>query len=365
MIVELRNGLVLGRGQEADVQIADAVVSRCHAKIEGGLNGWVIIDQGSKTGSRVNGRLFQRHRLVFGDVVEIGSSSFQFDGLRLIPVGKKRGAGLSAESLVKTVRRHAILNDISLDIRAETFVGILGTSGAGKSTLLDCLSGIRPFTRGRVLMNGLELHSPDNSVAFGYVPQDDIVHADLKVAEALHFAARIRLPGDVPATEIKKLVSRTIEQLGLQARTDVVIAQLSGGQRKRVSIAAEVLARPSILFLDEPSSGLDPATESKLMEMLRDLANIGCTVICTTHVMENVYLFDQILVLTGGRLVYSGAPTDARSHFDIDRFASLYDRLDEHSPEFWVAKYPVSSRQRRLLLLKRRMQTRNPNPHPT
>jgi ABC-type multidrug transport system ATPase subunit len=342
-IIPLRDGLIIGRGREAEVGIASPEVSRRHAGIERTGAGWQIRDLDSRTGTRANGRLFRSHVLVLGDVLEIGPCSFRFDGAQLVRVREKSGVGVRAEGVVKTVRGRAILHGITLAVAPGTFTGILGASGAGKSTLLDCVSGIRPLTAGTVRFGGKELRAflDGGAAACGYVPQDDIVHTELTVAEALRFAARLRLPGDVAPAEIEKLVEQTIAQLGLSARAQVGVARLSGGQRKRVSIAAEVLARPAVLFLDEPSSGLDPATESKLMELLRELANLGCTVICTTHVMENVYLFDQLLVVAGGRLAFTGTPAAAREHFGIERFATLYDRIEAEPAEAWAEKCPA------------------------
>ena len=341
--IALGDGLVIGRGREAAVRIASPEISRRHLGIERTGEGWLLRDLDSRTGTQANGRLFRTHLLVFGDVVEIGPCSFRFDGAQLVRVREKSGVGVRAERIVKSVGGRTILHGISLEIAPGTFTGILGASGAGKSTLLDCVSGIRPLSGGTVRFGGKELRAflGEGAAACGYVPQDDIVHTELAVADALRFAARLRLPGDVAFAEIEKLVEQTIAQLGLRERAGVEIARLSGGQRKRVSIAAEVLARPAVLFLDEPSSGLDPATESKLMELLRELANLGCTVICTTHVMENVYLFDQLLIVAGGRLAFTGTPAAAREHFGIERFATLYDRIEEMPAESWAEKCPA------------------------
>jgi ABC transport system ATP-binding/permease protein len=339
--IPLRDGLVFGRAREADVWLADLAASRRHAQIEKSPAGWLLRDLDSRMGTFVNGRLCTEHELACGDVVRIGDCRFRFNGIELVRITHDVGAELVAEKVAKRVGRREILRGISLRVEPSKFAGILGSSGAGKSTLLDGLSGVRPLSGGRVTMGGENLRAflRRGSSGCGYVPQDDIVHAELTVAEALAFSARLRMPRDVPPHEIARLVERTIDQLGLRERAGVRIQRLSGGQRKRVSIAAEVLAKPAILFLDEPSSGLDPATEFRLMELLRELANLGCTVVCTTHVMENVYLFDQILVVVAGRLVFSGPPDEARAQFGIERFATLYDRLEEQPPEFWEKKF--------------------------
>ena len=343
--LSLRDGAIFGRSKEADFLLADPAVSRRHARIEKTATGWCVRDLGSRTGTFVNGRLCMEYELVYGDMLRMGNHSFRFEGIGLLPVSQAAGAELISEGVCKTVGAKRILSNVTLRVNSGKFAGILGPSGAGKSTLLDALSGIRGFSAGKVLIAGEPLRAflRRGSTACGYVPQEDIVHGELTVAEAIDFSARLRLGRDVPMAERVKLVQQTIEQLGLRERAVVRVQRLSGGQRKRVSIATEVLAKPAILFLDEPSSGLDPATEFKLMELLRDLANLGCTVVCTTHVMENVYLFDQLLVVAAGRLIFSGPPDAARSHFEVERFATLYDRIEEEPAEFWDRQFVATT----------------------
>src|SRR5688500_18165913 len=130
-----------------------------------------------------------------------------------------------------------------------------------------------------------------------------------------------------------------MEQLDIRRRADVPIHSLSGGQRKRVSVGVELLARPAILYLDEPSSGLDPATEFQLMELLRDLADTGCTIVCTTHVMENAYLMDQLIVLCGGCLAFQGSAQSAREYFGVPKLTGLYDCLCDRPPKEWQSAF--------------------------
>ena len=198
---------------------------------------------------------------------------------------------------------------------------------------------MRAPERGAVFVDGEDIYSGHDPRSFGFVPQEDIVHPELTVSEALRFSARLRLPAHTPPLEIQKLILQTIDQLGLRAHAAKSISQLSGGQRKRVSVGVELLARPSILFLDEPSSGLDPATEFQLMELLRDLADTGCTIVCTTHVMENAYLMDQLIVLVGGCLAFQGSAQSAREYFGVPKLTALYDRLGEQPPKHWQAAF--------------------------
>jgi ABC-type multidrug transport system ATPase subunit len=327
--IPLGSDLIFGRSDEVDVLLSDPVVSRRHAMIECGPKGYRLLDLHSKSGSFVNGRRFDEHDLVIGDQIQLGPFFFFYDGRRLVRVRRLSVGRIIAIGLTRQGDSGPILNRAGFVAEPGQFIGILGPSGAGKTTLLDALSGLRPAESGKVRFDQTDLYKNLGQLrtSFGYVPQDDIVHSDLTVTEALTFAARLRLPAGTPRSEIAKLVDHTIASLGLADRVNLKIGRLSGGQRKRVSVGVELLSRPPLLFLDEPTSGLDPLAEFKLMELLRRLADTGCTVICTTHVMENVYLMDQIAIVSGGRVVFQGPPDEARSKFGVTRLSLLYDAL--------------------------------------
>ena len=320
-------------------------------------DGWRIEDLHSRSGSFLNGRLFQSEELVFGDLLRIGPFNLRFDGRFLRETSGVTGARLDARELAKTAGGVPILSDVSLTVEPCQFVGVIGPSGAGKSTLLDALCALRPAHSGTVLLDGLDLYTNYESLRgeLGYVPQDDIVPLELAVEDALFFSARLRLPQGTPTSEIRRLVRHTLIRLGLGERARTPVGRLSGGQRKRVSVGAELLCRPRLMFLDEPTSGLDPAAEFRLMESLRHLATTGCTILCTTHVMGNAYLFDRLAVMYGGRLVFFGEPAKALQQFQVERLTALYDRLDEAptrwSPHVETAEAPgwqmVPQRQKR------------------
>lgn len=328
-IILLNTTLVFGRGDEIDVKLDDPVVSRRHAMIEAGAQGYRLIDLQSRAGSFVNGRRFEEHDLVIGDQIQLGPFFFVYDGRSLHRVRRFSVGRIVAVGLTKESGNGPILVRASFLAEPGQFIGILGPSGAGKTTLLNALSGLRPADSGKIFIDRTDFYKHIDRLRslFGYVPQDDIVHPDLTVAEALTFAARLRLPAGTPRLEIAKLVNRTVANLGLLDRANLKIDRLSGGQRKRVSVGVELLSRPPILFLDEPTSGLDPLAEFKVMELLRGLADNGCTVVCTTHVMENVYLMDQIAIVSNGRVVFQGPPEEAYSKFGVSRLASLYGAL--------------------------------------
>ncbi|HEX6564630.1 MAG TPA: FHA domain-containing protein [Chthoniobacterales bacterium] len=333
--IPLTKRLVFGRSQEVDVQLNDPMVSRRHAVVEESADGFRVLDLYSRAGSFVNGRRFDEHQLIIGDQLQVGPFCFVFTGNELHRILRVSVGKVVAEGLTRTAGGNTILQEVSFVAEPGQFIGILGPSGAGKSTLLGALSGLKPADSGRILINDTDFYGNLNQLRsmFGYVPQDDIVHGELTTVEALTFAARLRLPAGTPRPAIAALVQQTMGSLGLTERKDLRISLLSGGQRKRVSVGVELLRRPPLIFLDEPTSGLDPFSEFKLMELLRRLADTGCTVICTTHVMENVFLMDQIAVLLAGKLLFQGPPDAARARFGVSRLSALYDMLQTIDPK--------------------------------
>ena len=333
--------LCMGRGEEMQVVLADPGVSRQHLAIERVPTGYEATDLRSRAGSFVNGRRFETHRLIVGDQLQVGPFFFRFNGRALERTPDVHSVSVEASHLRKRVGSLTILEDFSLRIGRGQFVAILGPSGAGKTSLLNALIGLRPADSGEVRYDGEDFSRDPTALRslVGYVPQDDIVHRELTVLEALEYSARLRLPARTPEYEIRKLVAQTISRLGLETRADAPIHRLSGGERKRVNVGVELLARPAVLFLDEPTSGLDPAGEFKMMELLRHLADGGCTVVCTTHVVENVYLADRLFVLTGGRLAFAGSAQEARDYFGVQKLTLLYDRLEEKTPAGWSDEF--------------------------
>ena len=335
--IPLQDGLVLGRGADAKAILPDASVSRRHAILHHTNSGWSVEDLGSRSGSFLNGRLFRAEELIIGDLLRIGPFNLRFDGKFLRETAGITGARLDARELKKEALGISIMSGVSLSIAPCQFVGVIGPSGAGKSTLLDALCALRPADAGAVRIDGIDLYSNYETLReeLGYVPQDDIVPLELSIADALCFSARLRLPKKTPADEIRRLVRHTMRVLGLEDRANTPVGKLSGGQRKRVSVGAELLCRPRLMFLDEPTSGLDPAAESRLMESLRHLAATGCTILCTTHIMGNAFLFDRLAVMYGGRLVFFGEPANALEYFGVERLTLLYESLSSRDAADW------------------------------
>jgi ABC-type multidrug transport system ATPase subunit len=327
--------LVLGRmtrdcapsANRVDLDATDLSISGEHARITAAKNSFTIEDI-SRLGSSLNGDAFSKVTLVYGDRLQIGHYSFEFDGRNLRWLDHANAGSITARNLTRRAGNRAILDQVSLQVRPGEFVGILGGSGQGKSTLLNALCGLIPASEGEVSISGQPLKDKAGmrKLGIGYVPQDDIVHKELRVRDALLLSGRLRI--NLPLPLIRARIDRIIEQLGLKEHQDKRIHQLSGGQRKRVSIGIELLSNPSVLFLDEPSSGLDPATEERLMVLLQSLALSGITVVCTTHVLNNAFLFNRLIFIQQGRLVFSGNSDEARLHFLGDETASMRDQLE-------------------------------------
>ena len=231
------------------------------------------------------------------------------------------GMRISAAGL--TMRHRAgttALDEVTLTIEPGRLTAIIGPSGAGKSTLLSALAGVAPAQHGTVTYAG------GDAASVGFVPQDDILHQELPLRRTLRYTAALRMAASGAA--IDAAVDEALQILGLTAAADVPVRALSGGQRKRASIAGEILTQPGVCFLDEPTSGLDPATAADLIAYLQRMTGHGRTVVFTTHSVEDIAHSDQVVVLApGGRLVAVGAPSEVLQQLRADSFPELYDRL--------------------------------------
>ena len=334
---------VIGRDPSANLQLDHPTVSRLHAEVRLTPIGPMLRDLGSSNGTFLNGELIREARpLSPRDVVQIGPYKLVYDQTgfaQYTPGGNYRidavhldrrvvvGGGLARLQDAATER--VILRDVSLSVYPREFVALVGGSGAGKSTLLNAMSGFAP-ANGRVLVNGEDLY--DNFAAYrsilGYVPQDDIIHGLLPVRSALTYAARLRLP-DAARAEIDTRVDKVLAEVEMGDHAEKQVARLSGGQRKRVSIASELLAEPGLFFLDEPTSGLDPGLEKKMMYTMRRLADGGRTVLLVTHATANIDQCTQVAFMADGRLTYFGPPQEALGFFGATDFADIYTRLSQ------------------------------------
>ena len=301
----------------------------------------------------MNGRRIDEAVLSAHDLVGIGSTGFRFTGSGLEEVKAHDQMGLAAAGITVTARAGMVLaDDIGFALEEGSLLAVVGPSGAGKSTLLGALTGLKPAPRGSVYFGGRDLYADYDELRqrIGFVPQDDVVHPELTVAQSLGYAAELRFAPDVSAAERAERVDEVMAELGLAERRNLQVGKLSGGQRKRVSVAIELLTKPSLLFLDEPTSGLDPGLERSLMELLRSLADGGRTVVVVTHSIESLNLCDRVLFLApGGRTAYYGPPQLALSYFDRPGYQEVFRDLSEGSPEDWKAKFLSSEAAQRYL----------------
>ena len=262
------------------------------------------------------------------------------------------GLPIAVHALTRTVRTkgHAeltLLDGVSFHVDPGELVAIIGGSGAGKTTLLDAVAGLAPFTSGSVHFGGVDATAERRQFrsSVGYVPQDDIIHSDLALAATLRYAAQLRFPSSASATEIDAAVTEVMGAVGLAAHADVRVRSLSGGQRKRASIAVELLTRPQVFFLDEPTSGLDPVTSEELIQHLRYVADHSATVVFTTHSVDDLRWCDRIVFMArGGRLAFVGTLSSALAHFGVETVGELYRCLADPQLVPLVATQPDIAR---------------------
>ncbi|HEU5099807.1 MAG TPA: FHA domain-containing protein, partial [Roseiflexaceae bacterium] len=339
--------ITIGR-EGSDIVLDNPQVSRNHATIDQAGDKHVLRDAGSANGTFVNGQRITQHTLAQGDVIQIGAFKLVYDGDSLDEYDQRGALRIDARNLTREVRRggkrRLILNDVSLSIEPREFVALVGGSGTGKSTLMNALSGYVQASGGHVLINGDDYYRNFDAyrTVLGYVPQDDIIHRTLPVDRALGYAAQLRLPADTAPSEITKRIAHVLEDVEMAPHRDTLVENLSGGQRKRVSIGAELLADPSLFFLDEPTSGLDPGLEKKMMYTLRRLADSGRTVVLVTHATANISQCDHVAFMSEGRLVYFGPPAEALQFFNVSSgdFADIYTKLEgiasPQDPDRWL-----------------------------
>lgn len=397
LINGIQKEILIGRDKDkCDIVLPQVVVSRLHAIIKYSPNGLTIVDNKSQNGLIVNGeRVIKEAKLKSGDVILIGTTKIILINNVLLynipkPVeiksiyvpktgtdnpttdvnndtgsvvqppreaqAREGGAEIKCEHISRTVKckkgtgingsdKKNILDDVSLTIHNGELVAILGGSGAGKTTFMNCINGFEPATSGTVLMNGSDLYKnyQVHKSSIGYVPQQDIVHDNLTLEDMLTYTGKLRLPSDITKQELQQRVTEVMEMVDLLPQKDTYIKKLSGGQRKRASIAVELISDPPLCFLDEPTSGLDPEAETNLMHQLRNLSTEkGKTVIVITHTLQNIHLFDKIIFLApGGKLCFYGTPDEGKKFFEVDNLADAYEKISDNV-DFYVNKYRSS-----------------------
>ncbi|WP_349269677.1 ABC transporter ATP-binding protein [Mycolicibacterium parafortuitum] len=336
----------IGRSSDNDIVIPDVLASRHHATLVPTPSGTEIRDNRSINGTFVNGSRVETAVLTDGDTVTIGNVDLLFRDGTLVRRTETAAAtatgGLDVHGVTWTIENNkTLLDNISMSARPGTLTAVIGPSGAGKSTFARLVAGYTHPTTGQVSFEGHDVHAEYASLRsrIGMVPQDDVVHGQLTVRQALMYAAELRLPPDTTKADREKVVHEVLEELEMTKHLDTRVDKLSGGQRKRASVALELLTGPSLLILDEPTSGLDPALDRQVMTMLRQLADAGRVVLVVTHSLTYLDVCDQVLLLApGGKTAFYGPPSQIGPAMGTTNWADIFSSV-AGDPEAAAARY--------------------------
>ena len=335
--------LTVGRDSSCEIEIPQdkTEISRFHCEISTSNDGSFILKDISTNGTFVNKKKIHRTSIKIGltDEFIIGQYRFTLNG---------QFQDLSKEAAVKSFGIEKIYNNefkalhgCNVDMKAGSLIAIMGPSGCGKSTLLKTLNGESPATKGIVKIFDFELESNYDFLKnkIGYVPQDDIIHKELTVNQSLYYAAKIRLE-NTSNTFIKNKIKTVLTELDIWEKRNDLVSSLSGGQRKRVSIAVELLSDPWVLFLDEPTSPLDPQTIENFLGILRKLSEKNTTVVMVTHKPEDLAYMDELIILSqGGHMVYQGDAKEYLTYFESSNPVEVYAKLVDKKALPWIKKY--------------------------
>lgn len=385
---ESADRIEVGRGQE--ISLRGRTVSRKHAIFVRAQNGWAIVDNHSLNGVYLNGKRISEPVLLHPmDVIRIAKHIFLFrndyimfqedeapsqkdvwknrpqvrkkeradsrplaekhsenlpkveispgrEGARKSSRGKKLTIRIEERSVWVHLHKKKILCNVNLQVSSGSLVLILGGSGAGKTTFMNAVMGYEP-ARGSILYGKSDIYREFEKMKYeiGYVPQDDLLRMDDVVYDTLENAARMRLPEVITDDQRERRVQETLQMFGLSSEREQLVGKLSGGQRKRLSIAVEYIGNPSLFFLDEPDSGLDGIASKELMQNLREIADQNKIVMVISHVPDRAFdLFDKVVVLAKseqddcGHLIYYGSPTEGCRFFGTNTLEGIVGRVN-------------------------------------
>lgn len=340
----------IGRADNCDVRLNNVAVSHYHAGIRCMENETYIFDNKSANGVFVNGiRIDRPVKLTNKDIFTILNTTFIFNGNTIFYKVNPEGIALEIRQLNKEVPakggKKTILDKVDCSIGANEFVAIIGGSGAGKTTLMTAMSGFDSDVTGDVYCNGINLRENFQTLKniIGFVPQQDIIYENITLKKMLYYTAKLKMPEDTTKAEIDARIHDVLAMVELLDHQDTYIRRLSGGQKKRASIAVELLANPGLFFLDEPTSGLDPGTEQHLMHTLSRLSKEQeKTIIMVTHTTNNLHLCDKVIIMGyGGRLCYCGKPDGIKDFFKTDDIVQVYDMITADT-KTWESRFKAS-----------------------
>jgi len=348
--------LRIGRSPENDVVVSDLAVTRRHAELRKSASGrYQIIDLGSHNGTYVNGVRVEQAELSESDIVSIGHATFRLADGELREYVDEGNVSFEARDLFVRVsdggKPKVLLQGITFALPERSFLAVIGPAGAGKSTLLNALTGKRPADQGAVLYDKRDLYKSYDELRhrIGLVPQQSVTHDQLTARSALGYAAELRFPSDTGGSERRQRVEEVLGELEMSQHGDTRVERLSGGQNKRVNIGLELLTKPSLLFLDEPTSPLDPHLKRELMERMRKMADKaaekGQSVVVITHDVEPklLDLADRLIVLApGGNMAYFGPPQEGLKYFGKSDWADVFKEFSDQPERDWMAEYKAS-----------------------
>lgn len=356
--------ITVGRKKGNDIIINNAGVSASHASFFLAEKGWAVVDHESVNGVFVNNsRLQQPKYLKPGDCIRITNTNFVFTGdaifyqslneIRPLTDGASLDIHIVERSVKQKSEKMLLLQNINLKINSGEMVLVLGGSGAGKTTFMNAVMGYEK-AEGLIMYGEEDVYENFESMKnkIGFVPQQDLLRENDTVYNTLENSAQMKLTGDVLKEKKDYLIEKVLETLGLQREKYSLVSKLSGGQRKRLSIAVEYIANPSLFFLDEPDSGLDGIMAKSLMENLRNIADEGKIVMVISHSPDRVAdLFDKVIVLAKreadncGYLAFYGGVKKAYSFFgtnSLEGIVKCINRKDEGGEglsDYFINKY--------------------------
>lgn len=342
-----KKDVLIGRSQSCQIFLSNPGVSKIHCQVFYENGRYILRDCNSKNGSLINGFPVTKDVVLSDkDVIQILGYQLFFSGESIYFKTTASGVSLRVCNVSKTVgagkKRKKILQNVDCEIKANEFVAIIGGSGAGKTTLMNAISGFEPGFSGKVYCNGADMIKNFQRIksVIGFVPQQDIIYENLTLERMLEYSSRLRMPKDTDTVERKKRIKEVLKMVDLEGQKNTLIRKLSGGQKKRASIAVELLADPKLFFLDEPTSGLDPGTEKNLMISLKTLARQhGKTIIMVTHTTANLHLCDKILFMgPGGKLCFCGNVKEAKKFYQTEDLVDIYNMVSQDT-SFWEKRY--------------------------
>ncbi len=348
LVIMRRDEESLNEGASAALLLDHPTISHRHARflVAGGKIS--IEDLGSDKGTWVNSeRISAPTELKPGDFISVGVFILRFDGTHIEVRSHSAGGMLGAYAVSKQIQEKPqplyLLRDVTLELPPHELVCVIGSSGSGKTTLMNIISGRKKPTSGAVRLGRFDVHECFNMLKqdIAYVPQSDPLHEFLTLRQALTYSARLRLPSDMSEEGRSRIIFDAAESVGLEHRLDAKIATLSGGERKRASLATEILSHPDLLFLDEVTTGLDESTDREIMQLLKRLVSRGMTIICVTHTLANIEeVADTIVVMgKGGLVTFYGTPAELREFFSIRQLGEVFDVVERDGAENWHQRF--------------------------